>query len=368
MCVPAYAFQAADKPGGSAVANRSCIVRVACDPATLELDHYSISLLMTTICQNVYPRFGEPDPPSDVFTEVLALEWLGADDNEKGRDGVLVGILSLDWENGGIDPPRKGFWQAVTAEAAKVLKQASDQEVQRLRAQLDEARKSLQLNVDEMRQLQQRYQTMCEQTGMSDLSTESVTVAMRKLEERLERNALDVASMDSRQEAIIAQIAEIGERAEAAEDPLVAEMEGIVEGLEGRVERVKQLMESGRATTDEILPAREQLLQARLRLLERQEQAQRRAGGARLEQLNAELAEVAIQSREARARLAWVHQRLDEVREKNIRAAADEYEREIAIRLPYLKGQAERIQMRILELQENLQSHRVPTVTILGSD
>ncbi len=366
-CVPIGAATPDEKPAGSGVAPRSCIMRIACDPATLELHHDSVLRLVTTVCDKVYADYTDQASVPDRWENVLQLDWLGPPDDEQGVDGVLIAIAHVPWDAVGMDAPRTGFWQALAAEAQIVLQQASGLGVERLQAQLDEADGVMKASLAEMRKLQDRYRQMCDQAEMSDLSMDGVVNALRELEERREEDALEVASMGARKEAIVAQIAEIGERAATAEDPLVAEMEAIVAGLEGRVKRAQALVDANQATGDEILKAREQLLQARLRLMERQEVRQHRAGGAQLEQLNAQLADVSISAHEAESRLEWVTQRLAALRENEVRTLAHEYEREIALRLPLLEGQAREAQMRILDLKENLQSHRLPTVTLLGS-
>jgi hypothetical protein len=148
----------------------------------------------------------------------------------------------------------------------------------------------------------------------------------------------------------------------------MSELEKIVVGHEERVKRMEKLIEGGTASPNDLVLAQEKLLQARLRLMDEQEKRQREAGGNLLEKLNQELAEGAIRAHERRAELDALKTRLDALRQTDLQALADEYEREIALRLPILKDQVQRTQMTVLDLQRQLQARSLPSVTLLGSD
>ena len=194
--------------------------------------------------------------------------------------------------------------------------------IDKAQGKLDEARREWEDNRHKLRAYQDRVRAT---TDRVDATIDQLRAAVPKLEEERQALKLQVVGKQARQDALASTIARLSKAAEerVTADSVAEELEKIVKAREVAKERIKKLHERGAASDSELAEADGPIAEARARLLERREAVAQANGGELLAALNRELANVAVDVAEARAKLVALEdqlQRFDAVRDDLDRA------------------------------------------------
>src|SRR5688500_403121 len=97
------------------------------------------------------------------------------------------------------------------------------------------------------RRIRDKAAKLFDEAGRADLSTSNLQGGVGKLEDERQRIELDLAGMEARHEAVQEQIQEVTRRVktEAADDPVLVELEKAVAARQQAVARVRKQSESG---------------------------------------------------------------------------------------------------------------------------
>ncbi|MDI6449882.1 hypothetical protein [Anaerobaca lacustris] len=189
----------------------------------------------------------------------------------------------------------------------------------------------------------------------------------RDLSNQIRNLEMQMAGMDARRQAIEEQIARTSHEADRklAQDTVTKELQILVEMIETRLSQLRKQVDAGQLPQSELAPAMENLTRARIELAKRQEELRRDAGGGRLDSLNSELSQMAIQTAEQRARLEVFRTQLDETQRRLARASA--FDPQVA-RLRTAQQALNIAERQITELTNQRVQLQRPSVTVMAAD
>lgn len=215
-------------------------------------------------------------------------------------------------------------------------------------------------------QASQLRATLRDLAGRADISSNTITGTLGKLEEERQKLELDTLGKTARREALEKEIAEQSDRAEkkALDDPIAAELAKAVAVREDKVKFVTQQVEKGVATMAEQRDAVAAAAEARAKLLERKREAMAEAGGGMLDAMNKELLVLAIDLKELNARLDFVKKQLP-----GLRDAMDQLDalQRAEGELQSARNESEETAHKLRELSRELDAGRPVTVDITNS-
>jgi chromosome segregation ATPase len=278
----------------------------------------------------------------------------------------MVCILTAGWEGAACEPVRQGFWDALCARVDAILKEASQQEGERLERGLAVAEQQLAEISGRLQQLAELEEALRTQAGVEELRLDRVLRIQGSLRERLADMERELKRAEAQENAILQQIARVDEQVQGGPDPIAEEVEKIIAAHQAKVDHTRALVERGQGPAAELHQAEAELAEARLRLREQRAQRRAQAGGEVVGKLRERLAEVAIRAEEIRAESEFLRQELDGMKSRNVTAIAAEYERQIGFAPENLRGRMRQLQQQVDALRGNLAARQTPSVTILG--
>ena len=179
---------------------------------------------------------------------------------------------------------------------------------------------------------------------------------------------MELAAQQARRNAMEKEIARIGKdtAGKTGEDPTLKPLQMRHQLLSKRLERSRKLQEKGVAPLEEAEETEVELAEVEAEIVQRQRQMRQAGGGEFLGELTGQLAMQAVEAAEAEARLEVIREQL--LRTKDLLAAADTYESEVAIELPLAQEAYELAKLHAEALRRRLRFATPPIVTILGQD
>lgn len=215
------------------------------------------------------------------------------------------------------------------------------------------------------RQMQAPEPALAAQTAQMDVR--DLVDRRRELSREVQNLEMELASSEARQGAIERQIAVIRKSFEErlGNDVVTRELQDLVKINEERLSLLHKQVDAGRLPESELAQAQESLARAKIELARRREELTKTAGGSRLEDLNDELSQMAIDTTEQRARLNILHQQLDETKAQLAQASALAPQ---AARLQAGRQALDIAEQRIAVLTNRMVCLQPPTVTVMGAD
>ncbi|NLZ04809.1 MAG: hypothetical protein GXY19_06530 [Phycisphaerae bacterium] len=189
----------------------------------------------------------------------------------------------------------------------------------------------------------------------------------RDLSNQIRNLEMQMAGMEARRQAIEEQIARTRDEADRklAQDTVTKELQILVEMIEMGLSQVRKEVVAGRLPQSHLTQAQENLTRARIELAKRQEELRRDAGGGRLDSLNSELSQMAIETAEQRARLEVFRTQLDETQRRLTRASAFDPQ---AARLRTAQQALSIAERQIADLTNRRVQLQRPSVTVMAAD
>jgi len=189
----------------------------------------------------------------------------------------------------------------------------------------------------------------------------------RDLSNQIRNLEMQMAGMEARRQAIEEQIARTRDEADRklAQDTVTKELQILVEMIEMGLSQVRKEVVAGRLPQSHLTQAQENLTRARIELAKRQEELRRDAGGGRLDSLNSELSQMAIETAEQRARLEVFRTQLDETQRRLAQASAFDPQ---AARLRTARQALDIAERHIAELMNRRVQLQRPSVTVMAGD
>jgi chromosome segregation ATPase len=186
-------------------------------------------------------------------------------------------------------------------------KEQAARRVDRAEALLASAKQSFQKVQSELRDI----------TGRIDVAPESLRKAASRLESELESLQLDAAGCTARTEALERTIQDVVARGldAAKRDEVAAEYAIVVASRQAALKNAEALVAQGGISNQELENARAAFAEAKARLLERRNMAATAAGGGALADWNRELLNLSLDAQERRARMKYLSQSLDRIRQ-----------------------------------------------------
>lgn len=220
----------------------------------------------------------------------------------------------------------------ITGEVAKSRRDRLQDELQRL-----EATRHSESDVTEL--IEQLAQRQAESAGAQGNFSQGLAEAFSKQRELKLRDA----GLQARREAIERRIDEVRKVADesAAKDPVLAELEKLVEIRRRQLDAVQANHAVGRETASKVAEAEGELASSLVELARATNESAERASGGALRELNNELSKLLIETAEVEAQLKELEQILAEIR-KNVR--------EMALAM----GEAENLKVKIKALRSRI--------------
>ncbi|MDB5320386.1 MAG: hypothetical protein JWN40_2017 [Phycisphaerales bacterium] len=186
-------------------------------------------------------------------------------------------------------------------------KEQAARRVDRAEALLASAKQAFQKVQSELRDI----------TGRVDVAPESLRKAASRLESELESLQLDAAGGTARTEALERTIQDVVARGQdaAKRDEVAAEYAIVVASRQAALKNAEALVAQGGISNQELENARAAFAEAKARLLERRNSAAAAAGGGALADWNRELLNLSLDAQERRARMKFLSQSLDRIRQ-----------------------------------------------------
>jgi chromosome segregation ATPase len=197
--------------------------------------------------------------------------------------------------------------------------------------------------------------------------TQELIARRRDLSDAIQDLEMEMAGREARRQAIEEQIARTRNEADKklAQDTVTKEFHMLVEMIETRLSQLRKQVDAGQLPESELAPAQENLTRARIELAKRQEELTKDAGGSRLDSLNSELSQMAIQTAEQKARLEVFRTQLDETHRRLARASA--FDPQVA-RLRTAQQALNIAERQITELTNRQVQLQRPSVTVMAAD
>lgn len=400
VLLPAAARVAAEDVAPARTA--SCILKVTCDPAVLPLDSNMIQeLLRTSAVVNKASRLvlGMPIEQLEKITTNVGCNFAalqgGGGDPRKGRfwrlnpvrrpitahaDAAFVlGVIDvqLPGEDADVTVPPKAqeFLTAICQNLLSVLEQAHADHTAPINVSVKNASGALAQAEHEYRTLQARRLKLTEQAGRSDLRHEHVVAEIQDLERQKQQLEMELAGKAARRKAIEEQIAKAASVSGRDKDKDLVDALLRLQRLKAKtrvtqartdLEWAERLAAARQASERDVLKSRRELALAELEVEVAELSGDApRLPGPQMAKLTDSLAEISIDTAEMAALLKHLTQRLARIRARNLLGLADEYEREVSLRLPLAQQAFERASQRLEELNR-LRQLPGPTVTIIG--
>jgi chromosome segregation ATPase len=225
--------------------------------------------------------------------------------------------ITLTIDANGARPAAREFIDLLTREVLNYLESTRGRAIERrmtgARESVSEAEQRLQTRTQELRTLEK---SLRDASGRVDVSPQNLMDAVRQLDETHMQLEIEQAAKHARREALTKALAESKNQIEQRmkEDPVVAEMEKILQIRTEAMQRKRQLHEQGLLSNEELADAEAQLAEVRAQLLERRQEAAERAGADIMHSWNRELLALSVDENEMLARLEQVKRRLDKLR------------------------------------------------------
>jgi len=346
-----------------------------------------------------------------------------------GRQDGLFRMEIYGPTDGALSKDAAGkYLRTVCSRLEKVLQPSFKEEIKNRRQRLELLEQEIRGAADgrgraehEVRERRERQQKLLQQAGQADLGRDAIFARTTDLERQKQELAMELTAQRARRaalhehvshaaaeaedrlrnDAILAELKEIVESRKRMKTKRAAEMLRDVESLQRalnpeldrlrsqfgsehrRVKAVQAQIEKLNAKEKELREKAgtaspsdpeivEGIARARIDVARREEELRRSAGGEQMQEFNHQLAALSIDSAELEARLRFVREQLEQIREKHLLRLADEFE-DAGWRLGMARERFEKASHRLDEMRRQMerQSSRVsqpPTVTILGGE
>jgi hypothetical protein len=264
------------------------------------------------------PGSQAPAPPNSLFNGGVAVaDWIGFQmiTEEQQRQKFTM------WVDLGKKPNAKPAAAQFMDQLMEQLEKSLNDDVARQRAEaLDplqravmEARQRVDAGEHDAGELRAKVRDLA---GRADISSNTITGALTKLEDERQKLELDTLGKTARRDALEREIADQSARAEkkAQDDPIAAELQKAVDVRDEKVKFTTAQMEKGLVSVSEQRDAMAAAAEARAKLLERKREAMAEAGGGVLDAMNKELLALSIDLKELNARLDFVKKQLPGLR------------------------------------------------------
>jgi chromosome segregation ATPase len=222
-------------------------------------------------------------------------------------------LLTLTIPPNAAPPVAKEFLDAVITKSQEQVKQLYAQ----TRAKpIEDATRALASSqqrytraADALRDLRDKLRASA---GRADVSPQSISDALSKLEEEKQKLELDVMGKQARRDALDQQIAKQSQtiQKKVEDDAIATELQKAADAREQKVKFVQQQFKQGLATQADINDAVAAAADAQAKLLQRRHDAAAEAGGDALQAFNREAVTLSVDLSEAKARLKFVQDRL----------------------------------------------------------
>jgi len=406
------AVGAEQEPTSKSISNTTqaqCLIKITCDPETLLLNEDTIKILLTSprvgvqAAREVLGMSGDLDNYAQIYFHLVGSQTIGkarrttakrssspggaiSDSITRRIPGrpilrtpgmrdipgvsqeTLLGVVQLQIFDSDSPARAEELLASICARLEKALVEANNKRSNKLQEQAEFAEKQYRQANKKVMVWQSRQRRFTAEAGVSDLSRGKILDEIRGLEKEKRELEMDMAGLQARREALEKQIGRRGDEAskKLKDDPVARELEEIVKVREIEFRRVGKLVAKGVTSERERNDAREKLARAKAELALRREALTKRADGDVLGKFNTELAELSIELAEQQGRLKMVNEHLARIRDKKLLALADEFEREVMLKLPLAMEDAERAFQWHSELRRQKDAVRPPTVTVIG--
>jgi uncharacterized protein YggL (DUF469 family) len=201
----------------------------------------------------------------------------------------------------------------------------------------------------------------------ADVSVQMLLQEKHSLLREKQTLELDVARLEARRPAIEEQVPLIRMQAERKihNDPIVNELQRLLDLQVQLVERTKELVKEGRVSHSEFADAEGKVARAKIELARRREELSKSAGGDQLAKFANDLTTLTIDLTEKKAELQVLSKQLDQT-QKQLTALSASDPQISKIRL--VTQALEMADRRVNELEARLAYLQEPTVTVLGAD
>lgn len=216
--------------------------------------------------------------------------------------------------------------------------------------------------------LQRQEMELQQAAGQSNLSREFILNQMKNMEDEQNQLQMNLVSMQARKEAINREMAEIAKRSEAKinNDLIIENLRKIRELQKEKLDNLRKLVDKALAPQDDLSDQQEKIARTEIEIAERQEELEKQTGGGSAEKWNIELSEMSIQTAELEARTDFLNTQLMQIKAKNLLELANQYEREVVMKMEPMRKAYEQATRRVNELQKQLDALQPPSITILG--
>lgn len=235
--------------------------------------------------------------------QVLSLAVQLALTGEFGRPGDAF-YLSIVFKGEVSEESKRKIWADVAHEFSEQLSKAvarveehalatRNKQIERLKALIDRVERTVDENARFIHDLEK---------DQSPLTPDQLREQVQQLSERIRELELDRIAWEARREATVEQIERMRAKAERAsnEDPVLQELERLVDLKEQQFAIIVKNLESGLAKQDVVTEAEANVAEARIRLLEQRQKQFDPGLASQISTLNVRLAEGVIEMVEAR--------------------------------------------------------------------
>jgi hypothetical protein len=272
-------------------------------------------------------------------------------------------LVYLGEADAAVDESR--LLDAVIANLRTALVQPFDEERSRLAARRETAAKRLQ-ELAAMRDALRGEQARLLQQAGAPLAPLELEKTLISLQDKRREQELTLTGQRARQDAISKAIAELTARIDerAAGDPVVAELQQVVEIRQRVLERMRARTNAGAGTVQEVDGAIESVAMSRAELAKSRAAAALNAGGDQIAKLNADLTQVSIDAAETRARAEVLVKQVEELRAGPAMKNAVEYDR-LATRLRDIESALLGASEQVAQIEQQASQLAPPSLSVV---
>lgn len=365
----------AETQPSSEVASASCVLRIAYATADLPLNRDSFEVLLRSTSV-LGAAVGEVRglTPEMLGEDVSAELWeLSENQTVERHTPTTTALLRLhvivERSVPDADAKARQLLEALCQRLEQVFSERSAEALSRRREEFTRAEEQVKQAEQRLAQVQELQQKLYAEAGQAELSQTAVLADLQGWKREQQEREAKLAALHARQNALLEQIARIGQevKARVQEDPVAIELQKVVELREQALEKTKELTKEHLAGDNEIAAGEERVALARAELAKQRQAASQAAGGSLLADLSKEVVTLAADIAESEAGREYFRGRLAQAREQKLLELVDRYEGEVVLQLKAAEQGVHIALDRRLEAEEQLARCRPATVTVLGA-
>ncbi|MCP4713200.1 MAG: hypothetical protein GY869_31605 [Planctomycetes bacterium] len=281
----------------------------------------------------------------DMFNYLFTLEI-----NHDGGDSVVLRDATVEWLEDFVASRHAETMGEINGRLSMAMENAAEAE-------------------NRLVKLQAEQQLWIVKGGQGVLSRSQAQDQLSRLRKEKLNAELDLRGTEARSYALQEQIAKVAAEIEEkiANDPILAEMQKVLEISEKSLQRTEQLFKNEMVSEQEVYKSQQAVIRAKIDMVSRRESISKSVNNDSLAKWNSELANIAIRRAEQEVYLEYTSVQLAEIEGNNLLELAGRIE-QLGMEIDQDRASLCEANREAERIRREMQSIREPKVALLGDN